>query len=179
MTQTQHRQPQYWNLLSNEDKAVYEHIRTALSAPISRNRRGQRLAEFSEILEALQIFVCADADSKWKRCLVCGFCILPQAIAVNTTQLKRLIFKCKSTINGSLKRLGFDIIITHSWAYDGLAEQIPYLRNNSSELRQWTIRISSIPCLWKRIGPVEIPFPSDSESPSVDEISDFLDYFDI
>jgi hypothetical protein len=59
---------------------------------------------------------------------------------VNTTQLKRLVFKCKSSINGSLKGLGCGVIVTDPSAGDELLKEIPYWRDNAAEFRRWTIR---------------------------------------
>jgi hypothetical protein len=136
-------EPQNWNLLDADEKVVYRHIAAALSAPTRRIKRGKRLADFTEILEALEVFVSMDEENKWKRCLVSGVCRLPFGIAVNTTQLKRLISKCKSTINASLRSIGFGTIITEAWAYASLISQIPCLKNNALDLKQWTIRVAS------------------------------------
>jgi hypothetical protein len=137
--------PQYWTLISDDDKAVYRRISAALSAPTSRNKRNRRIEDFQAILDALEVFENSDTDDKWKRCLVCGICRLPGGIAVNTTQLKHLVFKCKSSINGALKGLGYDLIITEPAASEKLLQEIPYLRDNPAELRRWTIRTSSSP----------------------------------
>jgi hypothetical protein len=137
------RDLQYWDFLTNEDKEVYKRINMALAAPTNRNRRNKRVDDFREILEAIELFEDSDTEDRWKRCLVCGICKIPNGIAVNTTQLKRLVFKCKSSINGSLKRLGWDLIVSKSSAYDDLLKEIPYLRDHPAEVRQWTIRIGS------------------------------------
>jgi hypothetical protein len=128
------------------------------------------MTDFREILEALVLFECSDEEEKWKRCLVCGVCIVAPGIAVNTTQLKRLVLKCKSSINGSLKGLGFDKIITKPWAYEWFLQQIPYLRDRPTELRQWTIRFCSRPVSLGILGftaatnssVVLVPLPDDS-----------------
>jgi hypothetical protein len=174
--------PQYWDLLNYNDQQLYLQISAALSAPSSRNKRGKRIADFREVLEALVLFECSDEEEKWKKCLVCGVCLIPPGIAVNTTQLKHLVLKCKSTLNGSLKALGFDKIITKPWAYEWLMERIPYLRGKPRDLRQWTIRICS------RAGECDAakvtPFPGDSTTmeslelhhfneESNDELADF------
>jgi len=135
--------PQYWGLLTDDDKAVYRRITAALSAPTNRNKRNRRIEDFQAILDALEVFENSDAEGKWKRCLVCGVCKLSSAIAVNTTQLKRLVFKCKSSINGALKGLGYDLIMAHPDAGEELLQQVPYLRDNPAELRRWTIRTCS------------------------------------
>jgi hypothetical protein len=128
------------------------------------------MTDFKEILEALIVFEDADEEEKWKRCLVCGVCMISKGIAVNTTQLRRLIFKCKSSINGSLKGLGFDKILTKSWAYEGLLAQVPYLRENPADLRQWTIRtcsrasLTNFPCGILESGPAISPRPPISDN---------------
>jgi hypothetical protein len=155
--------PQYWTLISDDDKAVYRRISTALSAPTSRNKRNRRIEDFQAILDALEVFQNSDTDDKWKRCLVCGICRLPRGIAVNTTQLKHLVFKCKSSINGALKGLGYNDIITGPAASEELLREIPYLRDNPAELRRWTIRTSSAPQTADR--------PSDVTPPVVDHHS--------
>jgi hypothetical protein len=135
--------PQYWDLLNDTDQQLYLKISAALSAPSSRNKKGKRIADFREILEALVLFECSEEEERWARCLVCGVCLIPPGIAVNTTQLRHLVLKCKSSINGSLKALGFDKIITKHWAYEWLMERIPYLRGKPTDLKQWTIRVCS------------------------------------
>jgi hypothetical protein len=136
----QSRDPQYWNFLSTADKEIYRRITAALSAPRSRNQKGRRIEDFSQIIQALEVFEGSDDDGKWKRCLVCGLCRIPEGIAVNTTQLKRLVFRCKSSINGSLKGIGYGRIISSAVAYESLFKQIPYLRHRPADIRQWTIR---------------------------------------
>lgn len=108
--------PQYWSLLSDDDKDVYLRIKAALSAPSLRNKRNTRMESFHGILEAIEVFENSDAANKWRRCLVCGMCRFRDwtGIAVNTTQLKRLIFRCKSSINGSLKGLGYGQITNNT-----------------------------------------------------------------
>lgn len=76
----------------------------------------------------------------WKRCLVCGICWLPEGIGINTHQLRILIFKCKSSINGSLQKMRYTFNLGRSEAGNAVARYMPILRNNSSELRQWTVR---------------------------------------
>jgi hypothetical protein len=135
--------PQYWDLLDDDDKGIYLRIRAALSAPMTRNRRNKRIEDFRAIIDAIEVFQNSDVENKWRRCLVCGMCRLRNGIAVNTTQLKRLVFKCKSSINGSLKGLGYGVIVTDPSAGDELLEEIPYLRDNGIEFRRWTIRTNA------------------------------------
>jgi hypothetical protein len=139
------RDPDFWATLSNDDKEIYTRIRSALSAPSSRNKRNTRIDDFREIIDAIDLFENTDEQDREKRCLVCGICKLTDGIAVNTNQLQKLISKCKSSINGCLKGLGYDHVSLKPSMTDELLRQIPYLRTTPSEQRQWTIRARSTP----------------------------------
>jgi hypothetical protein len=139
------REPDFFGMLSNDDKDVYMRIRSALSAPSSRNKRNTRIDDFREIIDAIDIFENTDEQDSWKRCLACGLCKLSEGIAVNTNQLQKLISKCKSSINGCLKGIGYDQVSSKPSMSDELLQQIPYLRGNTGEYRQWTIRVRSTP----------------------------------
>jgi hypothetical protein len=135
----------HWDLLSDVDKAVYRRISAALCAPSSRSKRNKRIDDFQEILEAIELFIDSDDVDKWKRCLVCGICRIPSGIALNIAQLKKLVFKCKSSINGSLKGLGYDVVLAKTASCTELFDALPQLRMNPGELRQWTVRLRSKP----------------------------------
>jgi hypothetical protein len=137
------RGPRHWELLSEADKGVYLRISAALSAPSCRNKRNKRIDDFKEILDAIEVFENSNQSDKWKRCLVCGVCRIPNGIAVNITQLKKLVFKCKSSINGSLKGLGYEIVVSRTSSCTELLDTIPHLRMDTTELRQWTVRMMS------------------------------------
>lgn len=135
--------PPHWDLLSNEDKEIYKGIYQALSAPTNRNKRNKRIDDFREIVDAILLFIDQNEEDAWKRRLVCGICKLSNGIAVNIAQLRKLIFKCKASINGSLKMMGYDSVASKTTSCTELFEKIPYLKNNSAEMRQWTVRTSS------------------------------------
>jgi hypothetical protein len=136
--------PRHWNLLSEADQSVYLRISAALCAPSLRNRRSKRTVDFKDLLDAIEVFENFNDSDRWKRCLVCGVCRVNHGIAVNVSQLKRLVFKCKSSINGALKELGYTLILDNTSLCRDLLEAIPYLRENPPELRQWTVRF--LPC---------------------------------
>ncbi|OHS95531.1 hypothetical protein TRFO_38346 [Tritrichomonas foetus] len=137
------KQPNHWNLLSSEDQKIYREIYEAVTSPSNKCKRNTRVDDFQEILDAIDIFENISDDDKWKRCLVCGIFKVNNCIAVNISQLKHLINKCKSSINGSLRRLGFGNIIKKVDGCEQIFEVIPYLENHPSELRRWTIRYNS------------------------------------
>jgi hypothetical protein len=139
------QQVRYWNLLSEADQEILAEIRVALSAPTLQSKRNRRLSDLREIIDSLKIFQFSTPEDTWKRLLVTGFVELEDALAINVTQLHKLIFKSKSSINGSLRRMGYSIKQNPTAELDKLFEFIPALRRSATELRQWTIREKSEP----------------------------------
>ena len=133
--------PKYWDLLSTDDKASYEVMRGTLSSPSCKNRRNKSLETFTEIIDTIHNFVVRNDSDDWKRALVCGACWLGKnAIAINTRQLRLLIAKCKSSINGSFQQMGYSTVPTGAESSSSLIKYFPFLKDNFSELRQWTVR---------------------------------------
>lgn len=150
--------PNFWNLLSDVDKFNYHCLRTSMSAATcTKNQRNKRVENFTETLEAVKRFCVRRDGDDWKRCLVCGVCWLQEGIAINTRQLKILIFKCKSSINGSLHKMGFVANLGRSEAANALVMAIPFLKDNVNELRQWTVRQAGPMCA----SPISPPMPQN------------------
>lgn len=132
--------PNYFDRLSDLDKKTYICLRNAFSQPSCKNRRNKSSETFSEIVKALKAFVVQNNAGDVDRALVCGICFLGEAIAINTRQLRLLISKCKSSINGSFQALGYGTVPSGSDCTAALIRFFPFLKDNFSELRQWTIR---------------------------------------
>lgn len=133
-------QPDYLDLLSDEDVKVYNCLRKNLSSAECRNNRFRRLEHFVDMLETITNFTNKGNDDDWKRQLVCGVVKLSDGIAVNNHQLSILLGKCKSSINGTLQRMKYAPFPLNLRCTSELVERIPRLKNNYSELRQWTMR---------------------------------------
>ena len=133
--------PKYWELLSEPDKRSYSFLRQTLASPTCKNRRNRSAQTFLEILEGIKTFVVrGDEKGDHDRSLVCGICWLNDKIAINTRQLRLILSKCKSSINGSFQQLGYGTIPTGADSSAELVKFFPELENNFSELRQWTVR---------------------------------------
>ena len=149
--------PNFWETLSETDKIEYRKLRNTLNLSCGKRNRGHRTEAFDAILEAIKRYIVRGDENDWRRSLVCGVCWKDNMIAINTRQLRLLISKCKSSINGSLQRLGYLTHPNHSDSWKIIFEQIPMLKNNYNELRQWTIRCkvdqNTTPIL---LAPVEI-----------------------
>jgi hypothetical protein len=160
--------PKFYDLLSTGDQDQYNELRSSLSSQMCRNRRGKRLESFSEILGSIRSFCIRNKEDDWKRCLVCGVCWLPSGIAINNRQLSILIDKCKSSINGSLQKMGYSSLQSRNESTGALYDSIPLLRNNFNELREWTVRffIAATPQPTLPIYTVNTLFPFQSPMPS-------------
>lgn len=133
--------PNYWYLLSEADKYRYSCLRVRLSNPAFRNPKNNKKTDsFADIMDTIKHFCIRNDKDDWRRCLVCGICWMPEGIAINTRQLRQLVFKCKSSINGSLHKMGFTVNLGRSEAATAVSLAIPILKDNTNELRQWTVR---------------------------------------
>ena len=132
--------PEYWDILSEEDRKQYQKMQQDFSSGVLKRVRNSRAETFDEILEIIKKFCVKNDDEDWKRYLVCGVCWMDSAIAINTRQLRLLVCKCKSSINGSLQKMGYTTNMAHSESWKILFPKIPLLKDHFPELRKWTIR---------------------------------------
>ena len=100
------------------------------------------MENFVETLNAVRKFAVRGDYNDWMRCLVCGIHWLPSgAIAVNTHQLRLLVARCKSSINGSLVMMGYTMTLPKVETNKELETVFPNLNDNGIDMRQWTVRI--------------------------------------
>ena len=132
--------PKYWNLLNESDKEGYWQLRSALASPICKNRRNKSIQTFNDVINTIKAYVVRKDEGDLGRSLVCGIIWLEDGIAINTHQLRMIISKCKSSINGSFQALGYGTIPTGADSAGELIRKFPFMRNNFAELRQWTVR---------------------------------------
>ncbi|EAX90710.1 hypothetical protein TVAG_328100 [Trichomonas vaginalis G3] len=132
--------PAFFDFLSLKDQQYYNRLRAELSSESHKYKKNMRCLTFQTDLESIKRYIYQNDGSEWKRCLVCGICWIGTSIAINTRQLRLLIDKCKSSINGALAKLGYSSEIIRGEGSPELITSIPYLKCNFVEQRQWTIR---------------------------------------
>lgn len=132
--------PSFFDLLNKNDKEEYKQMRDEFALDSNRYRRGHRTEVFQNFLKEIHRFCIRNHDDDWKRCLVCGIVWLDNSILVNVGRLKRLMNKSKSNVNGVIAKLGYQIEKSKSLGFHQLVEQIPFLRGNYVEQRNWSIR---------------------------------------
>jgi hypothetical protein len=130
--------PGFFNLLSDADKSEYMALRKVVSSDEVRYNRHQRIRTFLKVMDDIRRYCESHVDESWLRYLVCGICWMSSGdIAVNTHQLRLLIGKSKSTINGVFAKMGY---VTPDLDAKALIEKIPMLTSCPRQLRQWTTR---------------------------------------
>ncbi|KAK8839393.1 hypothetical protein M9Y10_031742 [Tritrichomonas musculus] len=142
---TKHQQgphgiPEYIDLLSDEDKRQYEELQKKVGSPNFRYNRNHRLDTLKDIFDCIKDFCEKSDKDKWKRYLVCGICWFDDYIAINTRQLRLLISKSKSAINGALVKMGYITVSVKGERASLLLETIPFLSGHFIEFRKWSIR---------------------------------------
>jgi hypothetical protein len=168
LSQRSDYRPKYFELLSDRDQFGYSELRSTLSSQLCRNRRGKRLENFSEMMASIRAFCVRPDEDDWKRCLVCGVYWLSSGIAINNRQLSLLLDKCKSSINGSLQKMGYSTLQARTESTNALSDAIPVLKNNFNELREWTVRLfmAASPQPGLPVYAVETRYPFQSPVPS-------------
>ena len=132
--------PKYFNLLNPSDQQGYASLQRHLNGINEKRVRGKRLSILEDSLKQIRMWSQRGDTDDWIRCLVCGVCYLKCGIAVNSHQLRYLTNKCKSSVNGALKLLGYQTISARGDTNDELMDMFPILKGNTHELRQWSVR---------------------------------------
>ena len=136
-----HELPPHWQLLPSQDLQDYLLLKRQFFEKYGvKSKKGKRLDGCNDMLSEIRRYIEKSENNKWKRSIVCGVIFLQNSLAINIQQLRILIGKCKSSINGSLKKCGFDNCIKKAEGCNKLIEAIPFLRDNPSERRKWTLR---------------------------------------
>jgi hypothetical protein len=156
--------PMFFSLLDDDDQRRYLDMRSVLRNSEKRYKRNKRIESLQDSLDTIQEFCVRNLPDDWKRSLVCGVCWMGQEIAVNTRQLRLLVNKCKSSINGALSKMGYGTAPVKSVMTQSLLAYIPYLKGNFVEQRQWTVRrkVSMSPVAMRNSYPTPIFLPSPS-----------------
>ena len=156
--------PAFFALLSQPDRKGYEDLRAELSSSDRKFKRYKRIKSLQDALLAIQRFCMRGAEDDWKRYLVCGVCWMGFDIAINTRQLRLLINKCKSSINGALAKMGYSTAPIKGDLSRSLVMAIPFLKGNFAEQRMWTIRrrLVASPAPVMSLGMMSSPYPGMS-----------------
>ena len=132
--------PFHWQLLNGSDIEEYFRIRSSLQTESGKSRKGERRETFINALHIIRNFIEKGDSNDWKRGVVCGIVFLEKTIAINIQQLRLLLGKCKSSINGSLQQLGFSSLPPGREMFEEFLRKVPCFQKESTELKKWTLR---------------------------------------
>jgi hypothetical protein len=140
--------PPYFSALTEADRGEYWALQDRLLKFTDRRSRGHRLSTLADILSAVRAYAQRGDRDDGARCCVCGVCFLPSGIGVNSHQLHFLTNRCKSSINGALKLMGYSIVSARGDVNPELVTALPDLRGKTHDLRLWSVRKppGSTPC---------------------------------
>jgi hypothetical protein len=133
--------PDFFERLSTSDQAGYLVLQSDLSRTELRYNRFHRLETVQSIFDAARAFCQRGDHQDGTRCAACGIAWLPgDEIALNTRQLRILIAKSKSSINGAIAKMNYAAVPSHEGEIERLCIAMPVLRGHPRAVRQWTIR---------------------------------------
>jgi hypothetical protein len=98
------------------------------------------LDQIEEALKAIKFFCIRSDDNDWKRCLICGIFWFDEGLCVNTGQLKILLGKSQSLINGALSKLHYETVAVSYLPNGELLCVMPFLIDFPTVARQWRMR---------------------------------------
>jgi hypothetical protein len=126
--------PTFWGILSDPDRDQYLRLRSLIANAESRQ------SAFADVIDMVRHFVVRHDGDDPKRSAACGICWIEDKIALNVRELRLLLGKCKSTVNGRLHKRGFSTIIGRAETSEIIMRAMPLLGDNQAELRRWTVR---------------------------------------
>ena len=165
--------PLYWERLNESDQKEYLMLQSRFSSSSCKNRRNKSNETFASIIDSIHSYIFRGDGNEYNRSLVCGLIFLNQMVTIdkdkyknqevkkdyivtNTKQLKILLNKSKSSLNGSFHQIGYEL--TEDFEdnpffgdVSKLNKEIPTMPavigklfpefdNQYNIVRQWTIR---------------------------------------
>lgn len=142
--------PLHWETLTKTDCEDYVNLRTSFQDRIKNKKKGESLDSFANNLIKIEKFIDRTSEDREKRAKVCGIVFSENEIAINIQQLRILLGKCKSSINGSLQQLGYTLLPQNVAADKELLDKMPFYLKDKGESKKWTIR-----CRKKEVMPLD------------------------
>jgi hypothetical protein len=134
----------FWSVLSQSDKNEFLRLRTKFDQDKRSIARDRRAVTFANELFTVLEYIDRSPDNMEARAVVAGVCFVGPIICVNTRQLKYLLCRCKSSINGILQELGYVGVRPKSKTRSCVLASMPSLERSAEILRQWSIRHASV-----------------------------------
>ena len=141
-------EPKFFELLSKEDQDLYKKLQDQIELYGKRSKKNQKKGDLDTCLQMIQKF-CIRKDATDKiRCFVCGVIWINEVyngklvsgLGINVVNLQVLIRKCRSSINTTLRALGYQLIEGRCDSSEYFKHHLPDIPLNRHDLRFWTFR---------------------------------------
>jgi hypothetical protein len=129
--------------LSPPDQAEYVQLANRFAFADDRNKRNLGMPTFVKHLSMIHTFVCRGDAGDPLRGVVCGIEFGKHSFLINTCQLKRLMARSKSCMNGCFQKLGYSVCRPTRDVGSLFAEILPGFGSDSFIARQWCVRKAS------------------------------------
>jgi hypothetical protein len=157
--------------LCPSDQLEYVQLVNHLAYSDERNRRNLGMSTFLKHLTLIHDFVCRGDGSDALRGLICGIEFGHKSFLINTRQLKILMFRSKSCMNGCFQRLGYAVCRPNRDFAAIFAEILPGYGVHCSTPRQWCVRTATDAVTWSLSPNIQFEFagPIIEQTPAVTE----------
>jgi hypothetical protein len=131
-----------WSHLSAEDKQNYLNLRAQSVLQSRPHQKDRNPVVFRNEVRSIIDFIDSSPANREHRAIICGLVVRDPFILVNNRQLKHVIGRCKSSINGSFQQIGYLAVKTKDKARECTKLLIPSLATDPGQLKLWTVRFN-------------------------------------
>ena len=183
--------PKHFEILSKADQDLYINLQNRLfKLCIQRSRKDKKVQDLQNCIQKIRDYCIREDPEDKNRCFVCGIFWIEYGIAVNIENLQILIRKCRSSINTTLRKMGYELTEGRCDANTFFKKIIPDCINLSRrEERLWSFRSDAKTCDINQIKNTVssfrkaqklqktarmLEFPMDDENPQKDDETPFI-----
>ena len=131
---------QNWEHISPLAQKEYNDLKQEIQKLVNDNGKAKFCKLFGKITRLIEDYIAKDESGANERALICGYLYIGKMLAINTRQLMHLVGKCKSSINSGFQAIGYKVIPMDAESAVTLMKTYPFLKNQISLTRQWTLR---------------------------------------
>ena len=159
--------PKFFGQLSQIDQVEYINLQKNILKSFLISKNPKICDNFQNVFDLMKEYIQKDPETQNIKSLVCGIFWMDDYIVINTRQLQYIIGKCKSSINNGIQAIGYVLVPTTAEIATELGKLFPFLKNNFSEMRQWTVR---------KLSKQETPSTGNKTIPNDNELPDIFDF---